>query len=233
MHKLSVVIITKNEEKFIADAIKSVNFADEVLVLDSGSLDKTCEIAKTNGARVEHQEWLGFGPQKNKAVNLAKNHWVFVLDADERVTVELAAEVKCVLQNKIASDGFYVARLNYFFGKEVKSCGLYPDYSIRLFNREKGKFSEAAVHESVQLQGKVDKLNNHMVHLAYDNISEFIEKQNKYSSLNNNANKIKALFSPIWTFFKLYILKKGFSDGWRGFVIASLYAQYTFWKYIK
>ncbi len=232
-NKLSIVIITKNEEKFIADAIKSSLFADEVLILDSGSSDKTCEIASDLGAKVLFQEWLGFGAQKNRAVELASNDWVFVLDSDERITNELKDEIIKTIDNPKA-DGYFVARLNNFFGKDIKSCGLYPDYSIRLFNRIKGAFNDVPVHESVQMQTAPSHLKNHMIHLAYESIEEFIQKQNRYSSLNHKKKSLfKAIVNPYWTFFKLFIIKKGFLDGYHGFIIAKLYAQYTFWKYIK
>lgn len=232
-NKLSIVIITKNEEKFIADAIKSSLFADEVLILDSGSSDKTCEIASDLGAKVLFQEWLGFGAQKNRAVELASNDWVFVLDSDERITNELKDEIIKTIDNPEA-DGYFVARLNNFFGKDIKSCGLYPDYSIRLFNRTKGAFNDVPVHESVQMQTAPSHLKNHMIHLAYESIEEFIQKQNRYSSLNHKKKSLfKAIVNPYWTFFKLFIIKKGFLDGYHGFIIAKLYAQYTFWKYIK
>lgn len=230
---LSVVIITKNEENFIEDAIKSANFADEVLVVDSDSNDKTCEISIKMGARVERHKWLGYGKQKNLAVNLSINDWVFVLDSDERITQDLQAELKNVLDSPL-SNGYLVPRLNRFFGKNIKSCGLYPDYSLRLFNKNMGRFNDVDVHESVKVDGKVSKLKNHMMHLAYDNVDEFINKQKYYANLSNKKrNFFKALLSPCWTFFKLYILKQGFIDGWRGFVIAKVYAKYTFWKYIK
>jgi glycosyltransferase involved in cell wall biosynthesis len=233
MNKLSVVIISKNAQKYISNAVKSALFADEVLVLDSGSTDDTCDLAQKNGARVESCHWLGFGPQKNRAVEMATNDWVFVLDSDERITPELQTEIMTVINNPNA-DGYYVARLNNFFGKNIKTCGLYPDYSIRLFNRNKGKFNTVSVHESVQMEGKVSKLKHHMVHLAYETIEEFIKKQNDYSSLNHKKkNILKAIINPFWTFFKLYFIKLGFLDGWHGFVIAKLYAQYTFWKYVK
>ena len=233
MQKLSVVIIIKNAEKHIKNAIQSALFADEILVLDSGSTDKTCDIAKELGAIVEHQEWLGFGRQKNKAVELASNDWVFVLDADEQITEQLKDEIIQTLKKPI-SDGFQIARLNNFFGRDIKTCGLYPDYTIRLFNRKKGLFNDLPVHESVQIQGKVSKLKNHMTHMAYETIEEFIAKQNRYSSLNPKKRSLfKALLSPLWTFFKLYFIKRGFLDGKHGFIIAVLYSQYTFWKYIK
>jgi glycosyltransferase involved in cell wall biosynthesis len=230
-YSLSVVIITKNEEKLIGDAIQSAKFANEVLILDSNSSDKTCEIALRMGARVEQHDWLGFGKQKNLAVNLAINDWVFVLDSDERITKELQQEILSEI-DKPSSNGYLVPRLNWFFGKSIKTCGLYPDYSLRLYNKHMGSFSEVDVHESVNVQGKVSKLKNHMIHLAYDNVDEFILKQKKYSNLSQKKKNIfKALFSPIWTFFKIYILKQGFMEGWRGFIIAKVYAKYTFWKY--
>ena len=230
---LSVVIITKNEEIFIEDAIKSASFADEVLVLDSDSVDRTCEISKKMGARVEKHKWLGFGKQKNLAVNLSSNDWVFILDADERITSNLQRELTSLLKNPL-SDGYLVPRLNRFFGKNIKTCGLYPDYSLRLFKKNKGKFNDVEVHESVQIDGKVSKIKNHMIHLAYDNVEEFINKQKYYSDLSNKKkNLLKAILSPCWTFFKIYILRRGFIDGWHGFIIAKVYAKYTFWKYIK
>ena len=232
-NSLSVVIITKNEEKFIGDAIQSAKFANEVLILDSSSSDKTCDIALKMGARVEQHDWLGFGKQKNLAVQLAANDWVFVLDSDERITEELQQEILIEI-DKPSSNGYLVPRLNCFFGKNIKTCGLYPDYSLRLYNKHMGSFSEVDVHESVSVQGKVSKLKNHMIHLAYESVDEFICKQKKYSKLSHKKKNIfKALFSPLWTFFKIFFIKLGFLDGWRGFIIAKVYAQYAYWKYRK
>jgi len=232
-NSLSVVIIAKNEENYIEDAIKSAQFADEILLLDSNSIDRTCEIAKKLGARVENQEWLGFGLQKNYAVNLASHEWVFILDSDERITTKLQIEIVKVLKNPLF-DGYHVPRLNSFFGKNIRTCGLYPDYSIRLFNKNMGRFNEVEVHESVKIDGRVSKLKNHMIHLAYEDIDEFINKQKLYSELSSKKKNIfKAFVSPCWTFFKIYFIKLGFMDGWHGFVIAKVYAKYTFWKYIK
>ena len=230
---LSVVIITKNEEKFIKDAIKSAQFAEEVIILDSYSTDNTANIALELGARIETQDWLGDGQQKNKAIDLAKNDWVFVHDSDERISPKLSSEIIDILKNP-GFDGFFVSRLNNFFGQFTKTCGLYPDYSIRLFNRTKGRFNIVPVHESVQMEGTVSKLQNHMIHLAYENEEEFIEKQKYYASISDKKNNIfKALFSPCWTFLKLYFIKFGFLDGHHGYFISKVYAKYTFWKYTK
>lgn len=231
--RLSVVIITKNEESFIEDAIKSAQFADEIIVLDSNSQDKTIQIARQLGARVEVHDWIGFGPQKNLAIKLAKNDWVFVLDADERITNQLQEEIKTVLKNP-TSNGYFVARLNKFFGKNIKTCGLFPDFSIRLFDRSKGEFNNVAVHESARVIGKTSKLKHYMTHLAYDNVEDFINKQKIYAKLSQkNKNIFKAFLSPCWVFFKIYFIKLGFIDGWHGFVIAKVYSKYTFWKYYK
>ena len=233
MTKLSVVIIAFNEEKHIEDAVKSALFADEVLVLDSGSSDATCKIAQDLGARVEQQKWLGFGTQKNRAIALAKYDFVFVLDADERITGTLQNEIQNILQNP-KHTGYFVPRLNTFWGKEIKTCGLYPDYTIRLFDKTKAQFDEAEVHESVQLEKGVGYIESPMKHLAYENIDAFIAKQNRYSTLHHKkSSKIKAIANPAWTFFKLFVIKRGFLDGWDGFIISKLYAQYTFWKYVK
>ena len=230
---LSVVIIAKNEEKFIGDAIRSAEFADEILILDSDSTDDTCKIAKQLGARVENQAWLGFGPQKNRAVDLATNDWVFVLDSDERIPPKLCLEIIDILKAP-TFDGYCVGRLNNFFGKDIKTCGLYPDYSVRLFNRNKGRFNDVPLHEIVEIEGKVSKLKNHMIHLAYSNVDEFIEKQRYYAELSNKKkNIVKAVVSPCWKFFKIYFIKLGFLDGWHGFIIAKVYAKFTFWKYSK
>ena len=155
------------------------------------SLDKEAggEIAQNLGAKVLHQDWLGFGAQKNKAVELAKNDWVFVLDSDERITDELQLEILNTLKNPTA-EGYHTARLNNFFGKNIRHCGLYPDYSIRLFNRQKGKFNDVTVHESVQIQGNTNKLKNHMIHLAFDTVEEFSNKQRKYAALSQKKKSL-------------------------------------------
>jgi len=231
--KISVIILTKNSEKYLEKVLKSVEFADEVIIYDSGSKDRTLEIAKKfkNIKIFIDTNWEGFGKQKQKAVEKATNKWVFVLDSDEVFTKELENEIKEIIKNPIY-DAYKVARLNNFFGKWIKHCGLFPDYSIRFFNKKKCKFNENIVHESVECEN-VGVLKNYFLHYAYESIEEFIDKQNRYSSLGVKPNKIKAIFSPFWTFFKIYFLKLGFLDGWAGFVIAKLYSEYTFWKYIK
>jgi len=231
--KLSVVIITKNEEHNIAKAVMSANFADEILVVDSGSTDKTQSIAMNLGAKVFYKSWMGYGRQKNYALKLTVNDWVLVIDADEVITPGLREEIEIkLIENSF--DGFYVPRLNKFFGREIRYCGLYPDYSIRLFNKNRGRFSNSEVHESVRIDGKVGYLTNNLKHEAYLNIKQFINKQKKYAKLSEKKpNIIKAILSPIWVFIKIYFLRFGFLEGWRGVVIAFVYSLYTFWKYYR
>ncbi len=231
--KLSVVLITYNSEKYLAKVLSSCSFADEIVILDSFSKDSTLEIARKFGAKVFQKEWMGFGRQKGEAVKLASNDWIFSLDSDEVITKELAEEIGEVLKRP-RFYAYFVPRLNYFFGKPVRYGGLYPDFTVRLFNRNYAGFSADEVHEKVVVkENKISYLKNHMLHFAYENVEEFVAKQNRYSSLNAKPNKIKAIFNPSWTFFRMFFLKFGFLDGWRGFVIAKLYSQYTFWKYAK
>ncbi len=232
MNKLSVVIIAHNSESVIADAVRSAAFADEVLVVDSGSDDNTVALAEKHGARVIDQPWLGFGRQKQTGVDKAKNDWIFILDSDEQITPELQSEIEDVLKSPVHK-GYLVPRLNRFFGKYIRHGGLYPDRTIRLFNRKHGRFTDDEVHESVVINGKTGVLKNHMLHRAYDSIDQFIEKQNRYSSLGAKPNFLKAVVSPCWTFLDMYLFRLGFLDGKHGFIIARLYAQYTFWKYTK
>ena len=233
---LSVVILTFNSQKYLQEVLESTNFADEVIVVDSGSSDSTKQICQNfSNVKFYEQVWLGFGAQKQKGVDLAKNKWVFVLDSDEVITNELQDEIIGTLKEPKFM-AYNVARLNFFFGKAIKNMGLYPDYTVRLFNKNFAKFDGRAVHEKVILNDgsqKLGVLKNHFLHYAYESIDQFITKQNRYSSMGAKRNLFKALTSPAWTFFKLYVLKGGFKEGFTGYVIARLYAQYTFWKYIK
>ena len=233
---LSVVILTCNSEKYLKEVLESAKFADEIIVVDSGSKDSTRQICDGFGnVKFHEQAWLGFGAQKQKGVDLAKNEWVFVLDSDEVITSELKNEIISTLKEPKFM-AYNVARLNFFFGKAIKNMGLYPDYTVRLFNKNFAKFDGRAVHEKVILNDNTQRLGalkNHFLHYAYESIEQFIAKQNRYSSMGAKRNLLKALTSPAWTFFKLYVLKGGFKEGFAGYIIARLYAQYTFWKYIK
>ena len=231
--RVSVVILTYNSQKYLQKVIESALFADEVMILDSYSTDNTIKIAQKLGARVEKSEWLGFGKMKQLAVSLAKNDWVFVLDSDEEISTQLQDEIK-TLDKKSDFSAYMVPRVNIFFGRQMRYGGLYPDETIRLFDKNRAHFSDDSVHERVIVtEGKIGRLSADMIHYAYDSIDNFIDKQNRYSTLGAKPNKIKAIINPWWTFIRMYILKFGFLDGWQGYITARLYAQYTFWKYIK
>ena len=253
---LSVVILTLNSEKYLTEVLKSCEFADEVVVVDSGSTDATEQIcAGFKNVKFHKEKWRGFSAQKQLGVDLARNRWVFVLDSDEVILEPLREEILQVLQRPEFC-AYEVARANIFFGKEVRTMGLYPDYTVRLFDKTRAEFDGREIHEKVVLKSaaktdeqtpanganltaaknQIGRLKNCFKHYAYDSIEQFIAKQNRYSSLGAKgakSGKFKAVLNPTWTFFKLFFLKGGWREGWRGYVIARLYAQYTFWKYVK
>lgn len=238
---LSIIIITKNEQANIADCIKSVSFADEVIVLDSGSTDQTTSIARDLGAKVYHTtHWPGFGPQKNKALSLATKEWVLSIDADERVSPELAKQIQEVLKNPIA-DAYSVTRLSCFGGRWMRHSGWWPDRIVRLFNKEKAHFKNVAVHESLIVNGSIKELNGHLIHYPYDSFERLINKVNQYSTaaaqqLHAKNKKISLLgigMKALWTFIRLYVIRKGFLDGKQGFILASVAAFGSFLRYSK
>lgn len=238
---LSVVIITKNEAAHIVDCLDSVAFADEIIVLDSGSTDATRELARALGARVEvNVEWPGFGLQKNRALDLATGDWVLSLDADERVPPELAEEIQRVLADP-AADGYRVARLSNFCGRWMRHSGWWPDHVLRLFRRESGRFSDDVVHEHVDLDGRVATLRGHLLHYPYASLELFIDKINRYSTdaaLKAHARgRRTTVLGPFghgfWTFVRHYVLRRGFLDGWQGLILAGMAATGSFYRYAK
>jgi glycosyltransferase involved in cell wall biosynthesis len=239
--KLSVIIITKNEAAHIGECLDSVAFADERVVLDSGSTDATCDIARQRGARVEiSADWPGFGPQKNRALDLATGDWVLSLDADERVPPELAREIRRVMAQPDA-DGYRVARLSCFCGRWMRHSGWWPDYVVRLFRRDAGRFSDDAVHEHVDVRGRVATLPGHLLHHPYASLEVFIDKINRYSTeaaLKAHARgRRTTVLGPFghgtWTFLRHYVLRRGFLDGWQGLVLAGMAATGSFYRYAK
>ena len=204
MNKLSIVILTFNSEKYLFEVLRSCEFASEVILIDSGSTDMTLSIAQSfNNVRCIKQKWLGFGQQKQFGINQTSHDWVFVLDSDEIITEELQKEITIQLLNPNAN-GYYIPRINFFFGKPIKYLGLYPDYTIRFFNKHHGKFTLNQVHEKIELVSKPSFLTYPMKHYAYESVEQFIAKQNSYSTLGAKRNVLKAILNPYWTFFKLY-----------------------------
>lgn len=238
---LSVIIITKNEAARLGDCLASVQFADEIIVLDGYSTDATAEIAREHGAQV-HQvaDWPGFGPQKNRALALATKPWVLSIDADERVTPELQAEIVRTLSQP-SYDGYQIARLSEFCGKKIRHSGWWPDYVLRLFRRELGAFDHVQVHEQVLVRGRVGKLKSWFLHFPFDDLAALITKTNRYSSDAAQMMALKGrrvgvfglITHSVWTFIRIYLLRRGFLDGRHGFVLAATAASGSFLRYAK
>jgi glycosyltransferase involved in cell wall biosynthesis len=239
--KLTVCIITRNEAANISACLQSVAFADEVVVLDSGSTDETVALARAEGARVEvSRDWPGFGAQKNRVLDMAQGEWVLSLDADERVTPELAAEIRAVLQEP-RHDAYDMPRLSSFCGRFIRHSGWWPDRVLRLFRRGKARFSDAAVHEKVIADGPAGSLQAHLLHYTYPTLESALVKMNRYSSdaalamhaRGRRASLASALGHGFWTFFRIYVVRRGFLDGRHGFVLASVAAMGSFSRYAK
>ena len=238
MAKLSVIIITKNEAENIRACLESVKWADEIIVVDSGSSDATVEICREFGAQVHEHDWPGFGMQKNRALSYATNEWVFSLDADERVTADLKAQLIKAMENG-SEDGFYVPRLSQFCGRFIRHSGWYPDYVLRLFKRTKGRFSDDMVHERVILEGAAGRLSSPLLHYSYINEADVQRKTGQYAragALQMLKNGKTATFAdaPLragWAFIRTYCLRLGFLDGIAGFNVAMMNARTTYLKY--
>lgn len=239
---VSVAIITRNEERKILEALESVRDFEEIVVVDSFSDDKTVEICRKYTDRVFQAEWKGFSEQKSLAISKTTLDWVLVIDADERVTEKLKREISEKIKEHTIS-GYYIPRKNYFLGRWIKYCGWWPDYTLRLFQRKSWAMENRLVHEKITVNGKTDYLKEPLLHFTYDSIEEFIEKMQRYSTLSalefmrENPSKLKLLLklltSPPFTFIKMFVLRKGFLEGQRGFILSSLYSFHSFLKYAK
>lgn len=238
--KISATIITHNEEKNIAACLASLAFVDEIIVVDSGSTDRTEDICRANPkVGFFHQDWLGYGMQKNFAASLASHDWILNLDADERVTPALCISIKEADTNTFSAAR--MARENYFGKRWVRHCGWYPDYTTRLYDRRRCRFSERLVHETLEHNGQVITLAGNLLHHTYEDIADFLQRTNKYSTLSaqemfregKRAGILALLVHPAATFIKMYIVRRGFQEGLFGFVFSILYAQYIFGKYAK
>jgi glycosyltransferase involved in cell wall biosynthesis len=241
MEKISVAIITRNEERNIRDCLESVKWADEIVVVDNGSTDGTLKVCQEYRARVYQEGWKGFSAQKNSAIEKTSNEWVLSLDADERIGPELRQEIENTLQEGPPVDGYWIARKNYFLGRWVRYCGWFPDRNLRLFRKSRGRFTERAVHEKVEVQGKTANLNHPLVHVTYRSLSDFLIRSDRYSTLaagemQRQGRRYRlgdAFFRPPLTFLQMYFLRAGFLEGYLGFLLSVLYSYYTFAKYAK
>lgn len=240
MPQLSVIIITFNEAANIEACLQSVSFADEVLVLDSGSTDRTVELARGLGAVVHvTTDWPGFGPQKNRALELARYPWVLSLDADERVPPELARQMQQRLIEG-ASTAYEIARLTQFCGRWIRHCGWTPDYVLRLFRRDSARFSDDLVHERVLLkQGAPGRLTAPLLHYSYPTPAHYWRKLEQYSqawaeqrfAMGQNTSMARAGLAGVVAFLRSYFFRLGFLDGAMGFAVCAMQAQAAFGKY--
>lgn len=241
MPSLSVTVITQNEAHNIDACLRSVAFADRIIVLDSGSTDNTVEIARTLGAEVSiNTDWQGFGVQKNRALALTQSDWVLSLDADERVPPELQAEILAVIKAE-EFDVYSFPRLSSYCGQYMHHSGWYPDRVTRLFRRQSALFSDDLVHEKIMTSGKVGGLHSPLLHESFRDLEAVLDKTNRYSSagakslLNKGktASFSKALGHGLWAFFRTYFLRLGFLDGRLGLVLAISNAEGTYYRYLK
>jgi glycosyltransferase involved in cell wall biosynthesis len=241
MSRLSVVVITRNEEHNLPRCLGSVSWADEIIVLDNESTDNTRELASSLGAQVYTTEWRGYGPAKQEAVNKATGDWVLSIDADEEVSAELAEEIKAITANGVSQAGFLIPRRTRFLGRWIYHCGWYPDPVLRLFRREAGNFSDAVVHEGVELEGEVGRLKHELLHYSYPTLETYFEKFNRYTTLaaeesyaaGKRAGWYELMVRPVSAFLKHYFLKRGFLDGLEGFLVSALSSSYVLVKYSK
>lgn len=237
---LSVIVITKNEAQHIGRCLASVAWADEIIVLDSGSTDATVELCKHYTDQVFSTDWPGFGIQKQRALAKASHPWVLSIDADEEISPALRAEIQQTIKQSAVA-GFFIPRLSSYCGRQIKHGGWWPDHVLRLFKREHGQFTRDLVHERVVVNGDIGYLQNPILHESFVNLAEVLDKVNSYSSLNaaklfeagKKTSVTEAVGRALWNFAKTYVLKGAFLDGRQGFLLAVSNAEGTYYKYVK
>jgi glycosyltransferase involved in cell wall biosynthesis len=240
---LSAIVITRNEAHNLEDCLQSMKgLVNEIIVVDSQSTDDTVAIALRHGAQVSQPaDWPGFGPQKNRALRLATCDWVLSIDADERVTPELAAEIQQVLQQPSRGAAFEIPRVSWYCGRFIRHAGWQPDHVLRLFKRESAQFSDDLVHERVVTHEPVKALTHHLLHYSYLNFSQVLSKVDAYSSASaqqayargKRSSVAGALGHGAWAFFRTYVIRAGFLDGAHGLALSISNAETSYYKYLK
>ncbi|MSQ20023.1 MAG: glycosyltransferase family 2 protein [Betaproteobacteria bacterium] len=239
---LSVIVITKNEASVIERCLSSVEWAGQIVVVDTQSTDGTVEIARRMGAHVESTtDWPGFGPQKNRALALATGDWVLSIDADEWVTPALRAEIEHVITSESAANGWRMPRLSSFCGRIMRHSGWWPDHVTRLFRRGRARFSDDLVHERLIVQGEIGTLNQPLAHEAIRDIDDSLGKMASYSTAGahmlhaqrKSSSLTGAIAHGVWAFIRTYVLRAGFLDGREGFVLAVANAEGAYYRYVK
>lgn len=237
---LSVVIVAKNESRNIVDCVASASFADEVLVLDSGSTDNTAALAEGAGARVVRTDWPGYGPQVARGFELARGDWVLSLDADERISPALRDEVQAAIASGTHA-GWRLPRLSEFCGRFIRHGGWRPDYTLRLGRRERSGFTDHFLHAHMTVDGSIGDLQSSLVHYSYPDLHDVLEKLDRYSTghardlhaRGKSASLSKAVVHGLFAFVRTYLLRGGFLDGRHGLMLAIYNAEYTYYKYLK
>ncbi len=243
MPTLSVILITRNEEANLADCLASLEgIAEQIVVVDTNSSDRTLEIAQNHGAVIaQPADWPGFGPQKNRALDLATGDWVLSLDADERLTPTLRNEILTAIHHSAHVDCFAIPRLSWYCGRFIRHSGWSPDYVDRLFKRGTARFSNDLVHERLIPDGRVAKLENPMLHFSFMNYSQVLQKLDRYSTASaeqafakgKTSTPLKAVLHGVWAFIRTYFIRAGFLDGAQGFALAISNGQGTYYRYMK
>jgi len=240
-NRLSVAIITLNEERNLAECLASVAFADEIVVVDGGSHDRSCDIARAAGARViEASDWQGFGAQKNRAIDACSGDWVLSIDADERVPQNLRSEIQTALRAN-QFDVYEMPRRSFYCGRFMRHSGWWPDYVRRLFRRGSARFSAAPVHESLETDKTIGRLQHPIEHWSYRTMEQVLDKVNLYSSLSapvviqrgGRPTIFTAILHGAGAFFRTYLLRRGFLDGSHGFMLAVSNAEGSYYRYVK
>ncbi len=239
--KISATIITLNEEHNLARALETLDCVDEVVVVDSGSTDRTRDVAARYGARVLCHDWPGYAAQKNFAAGQAQHDWILSLDADEALSETLSAEILRVKKEGPRAGAYRMARRAQYLGRWIKHSGWYPDYKVRLYDRRRGRWEGAYVHESVRVDGPVELLAGDLLHYTCNSLSQHLRTMDRYTTLaaeelrarGRRAGAGRLLFAPPATFLKTYFLQQGFRDGYQGFLISAMAAWYVFLKHAK
>jgi glycosyltransferase involved in cell wall biosynthesis len=239
MPSISTVIITYNEEENIARCLKSVApFSDEILVVDSHSTDRTIEIARELGARIIQRDWPGYDRQRQFAIDNAQHGWVFSIDADEEVSAELCNEIRTL---DFTHDGYEMPRPVWYLNRWIKHGVWYPGYILRLFRKDRARVSDNPVHESILVPGRTTRLRGDLLHYSYRDLEHHLDKMNDFTSISaqemavrrKRAAILRIVVYPFLEFFKTYVVKRGFLDGFAGFQVSLLHAYYVFLKWAK
>jgi len=239
--KLTVTVITLNEAAHITDCLASVAWADEILVVDSGSTDGTVDLARAAGARVIVRDWPGYAAQKNFAASEASHDWILSVDADERVTPALAREIQAVLTSDPVVAGYRIPRVTWHLGRWIRHTDWYPDYQLRLYDRRRARWRPRRVHESVETDGPYERLTAELQHYAYRDVAHHVETMERYTSLAAEQMHAEGRRAGVWSltvhplaaFLRNYVLKGGFLEGRPGLIISLMNARYVFLKFSK